>query len=722
MSSKSTKRGTKKSTKSEHSHKSVPAKIYFKHKAFNPDHFFNRDLSWLEFNGRVLHEACDPRTPILERLKYCDIFRSNNDEFFQKRIGQLVDSVENNDDMLSLDGLTSIESLEFIRLKVLHQVKTYAENFDKKMIPELDKNGIKLVKWKDVTPIDRRYLLAYFKKNIYPILTPLAVDAGHPFPFLSNLSKSIGIKMRRPREKVFQFARVKIPWEITQWVQMKPTVHHHFRFINIEELIINNLDMLFSGMIIEATTIFRVTRSASTLDRRIVGEDLKELVEEGLKERKFASIVRLQYEKDPDPWIVHYLREELEVLDVNIFEMPSVVGYSNLSSLYDINRPLLKFKKSLPRDYEPFEEGAEGETDIFSTIRKKDHLVFYPFESFQGTVENFLKVASVDPKVRAIKIVLYRTDADGKIIRHLINAAENKKQVACLVELKARFDEEKNIHWAHVLEEHGIHVSYGLAKLKTHAKLIMVVRQDQDGIRTYSYIGTGNFNSNTSKVYTDYGFFTCRKVITEEVIELFNFLTGRSLKQDYRKLLVAPFTMYKKFAEYINREIEQQKKHKNGLIIAKMNALEEPQIIEQLYKASIAGVKIILIIRGYCTLKPGIKGLSENIKVYSLVGRYLEHSRVYYFRNGEKDPVHGEYYIGSADWMHRNLFSRVEVITPIEQKDHKEQIWSHLQLIINDNRHLWELHQDGTYKQLKPGNRKEINAHKEFAGLAKGEN
>ena len=309
MSSKSTKRGTKKAHLEQVKNR-APAKIYFKHKAFNPEHFFNRDLSWLEFNSRVLNEACDPRTPILERLKYCDIFRSNNDEFFQKRIGHLVDSVENNDDMLSLDGLTSIESLEFIRDKVLQQVKTYAENFDKKIIPELDRNGIRLIKWKDITPIDRRFLLAYFKKNIYPILTPLAVDAGHPFPFLSNLSKSIGIKMRRPREKVYQFARVKIPWEIPQWIQMRATVHHPYRFINIEELIINNLDMLFAGMIIEATTIFRVTRSASTLDRRIAGEDLKELVEEGLKERKFASIVRLQYEKDPDPWIVHYLREE----------------------------------------------------------------------------------------------------------------------------------------------------------------------------------------------------------------------------------------------------------------------------------------------------------------------------------------------------------------------------------------------------------------------------
>lgn len=712
----------KKTTKIKVAKPTIANRVFVQKKSFNPQHFFNRDLSWLEFNSRVLNEACDPRTPLLERLKYCDIFRSNNDEFFQKRISKLVDSIEENDGQLSLDGKTAHEALEMIREKVLSQVKVYANNFDQKLVPELSNNGIKLLKWSDITSIDRRHLLNYFKKNIYPILTPLAVDAGHPFPFLSNLSKSVGIKMRRPREKVYQFARVKIPWEIPQWVQLRSTITHQFRFINIEELIISNLDLLFPGMIIDSTTIFRVTRSANTLEDRPVGDDIKEIVEEGLKERKFASIVRLQLEKNPDPWIVNYLREELEVLDVNIFEMPSIVSYSNLTALYDINRPLLKYKRQPSAEYGPFEAGAEGEIDIFSAIRKKEHLVHYPYQSFQGTVEQFLKSASVDPKVRAIKIVLYRTDADGKIVRHLLNAAENKKQVAALVELKARFDEERNIHWAHVLEEHGIHVSYGLAKLKTHAKLIMVVRQDQDGIRTYAYIGTGNFNSNTSKLYTDYGFFTCRKAITEEVIELFNYLTGRSLKHDYRKLLVAPFTMHKKFAENINREIEAHKKHKNGLIIAKMNSLEEPQIIEQLYKASQAGVKIFLIVRGFCCLRPGVKGLSQNIKVFSLVGRLLEHSRVYYFRNGQKDPSDGEFYIGSADWMYRNLFHRVEVITPIEQKDHRQMLWENLDLLLSDNRHLWELSSDGQYTQRKPGTKKEINIQKSLLGLARGEN
>lgn len=697
-------------------------RIYFQHKGYDSTHFFNRDLSWLEFNSRVLNEACDPRTPLLERLKYCDIFRSNNDEFFQKRISRLVESIEDNDGHISLDGQTSIESLEKIRLKVLDQVKTYATNFDQKIVPELSSHGIQLLKWDDITPLDKRQLLNYYRQNIFPILTPLAVDAGHPFPFLSNLSKSVGIKMRRPREKVFQFARVKIPWEIPQWVQLTPSKTHPFRFINIEELIINNLDLLFTGMIIESTTIFRVTRSANTLEERIVGDDLKEYVEEGLKERKFASIVRLQLEKNPDPWIVNYLREELDVLDLNIFEMPSLVSYSNLTALFDINKPLLKFKRQNPKDYDPFVEGAEGEIDIFSAIRKKDHLVHFPYESFQGTLEQFLKVASIDPKVRAIKIVLYRTDADGRIIRHLLNASENKKQVACLVELKARFDEEKNIHWAHVLEEHGIHVSYGLTKLKTHAKLIMVVRQDNDRLRTYSYIGTGNFNSNTSKLYTDYGLFTCKKTLTDEVIELFNFLTGRSLKQNYNKLLVAPFNMQRNFVEKISREIEAHKKFKNGLIIAKMNALEEPQIIEQLYKASNAGVKIILYVRGFCCLRPGVKGLSQNIKVFSLVGRLLEHSRVYYFRNGAKDPVDGEFFIGSADWMYRNLFNRIEVISPIDQKDLRQILWNDLQMLQLDNRHLWELDGKGQYIQRRPGNAKEINYQKELLGLARGEN
>ncbi|GAB4417702.1 MAG: polyphosphate kinase 1 [Bacteriovoracaceae bacterium] len=713
---------TKKMIKTNKGQKKRTPRIYFHHKDYDPSHFINRDLSWLEFNSRVLNEACDPRTPLLERLKYCDIFRSNNDEFFQKRISRLVESIKENDGHVSLDGSTSIETLENIRQKVLEQVQVYAQNFDQKIVPELSKNGIKLLKWSDINPFDRRFLLNYYRKNIFPILTPLAVDAGHPFPFLSNLSKSVGIKMRRPREKVFQFARVKIPWEIPQWVQLKPSKDHPYRFINIEELIINNLDLLFSGMIIDSTTIFRVTRSANTLEERIVGDDLKEYVEEGLKERKFASIVRLQLEKNPDPWIVNYLREELDVMDLNIFEMPSIVGYSNLSSLYEINKPQLKFKRRTPKEYAPFEIGAEGEIDIFSAIRKKDHLVHFPYESFQGTVEQFLKISSLDPKVRAIKIVLYRTDADGRFIRHLINASENKKQVACLVELKARFDEEKNIHWAHVLEEHGIHVSYGLAKLKTHAKLIMVVRQDQDRLRTYSYIGTGNFNSNTSKLYTDYGLFTCKKIITDEVIELFNFLTGRSLRHNYNKLLVAPFSMHRRFIESISREIESHKKHKNGLIIAKMNSLEEPQIIELLYKASQAGVKIILIVRGFCCLKPGVKGLSQNIKVFSLVGRLLEHSRVFYFRNGAKDPVDGDFFIGSADWMYRNLFNRIEVIAPIDQRELKQILWNDLQMIQIDNRHLWEMDSKGHYVQRKPGVSKEINYQKELLGLARGEN
>ena len=681
---------------------------------FDPHHYFNRDLSWLDFNFRVLNESIDERTPLLERLKFCDIFRNNNDEFFMKRIGALLKKLNQADDRLSIDGRSPEELIKIIQEKVIEQQNVFFHNWSKNLIPELENEGIKLLTWKEITQAEKKSLQTYFKRNIYPILTPLAVDSGHPFPFLSNLSKSVAICMRKPEEKEKLFARLKIPSEIPQWIRLKPNNQFEYRLINIDEIILSQLESLFTGMIIEATTIFRVTRNAALDDEEgDDAEDKMEWVEEGLRERKFAPLVRLEVTPKTDPWILQFLLEKLELREEDVYEMTCVAHYTKLSKIYDVNRPFLKYKKFKPRKVKGFENNGDKEGNIFNLIKKKDILVHYPYESFSDSVLNFIEAASEDPMVQAIKIILYRTDSDGRLINTLIQAAENKKQVACIIELKARFDEENNIQWAQKLEEAGVHVSYGLMDLKTHAKLLMVVRQDHDGINTYVNIGTGNYNSQTSKLYTDFGFFTCKKTFSDEVMEVFNFLTGRSLKKNYKKLLVAPFNMFKKFKALINEEIKIAQNGGKGRIIAKMNQLEDPQVIEELYKASQGGVKVTLLIRGFCNLRPGVKGLSENIEVISLVGRLLEHSRVFYFGKGKKDPVEGDFYIGSADWMHRNLFDRVEVITPLGQRDVKQKIWDYLELFLTDNRHSWYLQEDGSYIQSLPAKKKdEINSQK----------
>lgn len=680
------------------------SKVVIRGREFDPNLFLNRDISWLEFNSRVLHEAIDARTPLMERLRFCDIWRSNNDEFMMKRIGLLFNKLEEADSRLTLDGKGPSELSQLLRAKVLHQIDAYCANFEKSLIPELKKQGIELLKWGDCDSDEQKFLEGYFKDNVFPILTPLAVDSGHPFPFLSNLSKSVGVAIRRPKAKNRDFARVKIPTEIPPWVRLRAKDKAEYRFINIEEIIIANLKHLFYGMKIEGTCIFRVTRNAASKSDLEEREDLMELVEEGLRERKFAPIVRLEYGKDSDPWVLNFLKDELELVDEQVYEMPSIANYVKLSSLYEVHRPLLKYEKYVPKSITGFTHTADTEFNIFAAIRKKDYLVHFPYDSFTSSVETFVRTAAEDPKVRAIKIVLYRTDADGKLVDTLIEAAENGKQVACIVELKARFDEERNIRWATKLEEAGVHVTYGLLDLKTHAKMIVVVRQDHDGIRSYVNIGTGNYNSETSKLYTDYGYFTCRKGVAEEVHEVFNHLTGRSLKSDYKKILVAPFTMFSHFLKLIKRETEHAKAGRPAVIMAKMNSFEDPELIEALYEASQAGVKVLLIVRGFCCLKAGVKGLSENIRVISIVGRLLEHSRIYYFANGSNDPFEGNFYIGSADWMHRNLFDRLEVCAPITQKDLVLRLYDYLKLLDSDDRHTWELQADGTYVQRQPKN------------------
>lgn len=684
----------------------TPLSVEFGSEKYNPQHFFNRDISWLDFNFRVLNEALDERTPLLERLRFMSIWRSNNDEFYMKRVGSLHKKRKEGNSGVYLSGHSPEELHNEMRKKVDHQQKLLEICFDKTIIPSLQAEGIKLLSWQDLNDSEARELKEYFKRNIFPILTPLAVDSGHPFPFLSNLSKSIGVALRKPRNRTRQFARIKIPSEIPQWIKLAKNRHYEYRFINLEEVIMANLDTLFSGMIIDASCIFRITRNAAISEDGDDAEDKMEWVEEGLRERKFAPVVRLEMVGNPDPWLIQFLMTELEIEDDGLFIIKELPLYSSFSEILDINRKKLKYKKFTPVIPAQFDHKGNTDFSLFQMIRKKDTLVHYPYESFSQSVETFVKMAAEDPKVLAIKIILYRTDTDGRLIDALIRAAENKKQVACIIELKARFDEERNIQWAQKLEEAGIHVSYGLMELKTHAKMILVVRQDADRIRSYVNIGTGNYNSQTSRLYTDYGLFTCADEIGSEVLEVFNYLTGRSRKQDYKELLVAPYTMFKRFIELIENETKNAQAGKPARIVAKMNQLEEPQIIEALYKASQAGVKITLFIRGFCSLRPQMTGISENIQVFSLVGRLLEHSRIYFFQNAKKVPRQGLFYLGSADWMHRNLFDRVEVITPIKKNDLKQELWEYLSLLERDDRHLWELKSDGTYVQRRPSNEK----------------
>lgn len=669
-----------------------------------PSHFHNRELSWLEFNDRVLHLADDERTPLLERLRFLNIFINNLDEFYMKRVGGLKDQITTKQVSVSIDNLTAAEQLVLIRKTVKEQLENFQNIYKEEIIPELKKNKITLLEWSDLTDKEKKFLKSYFSSEIFPTLTPLAVDFGHPFPFVSNLSLSIGISMHKPNSEERIFARVKIPDQVPAWIHLNPLNQHNFRFISLIDVIINNLNMLFSGMIIDDATLFRVTRSASWDEDDDDAEDLLELVAEGIKDRRFSPVVRLDFFKKPVSWIRDYLTEELEITPDDVYELPSLAYFTNFSEIIDIDQPQLKYEPHAPQVPVDLLDTQDEKTGIFSHIRQNDLLVHHPYESFNQSVEKFIVEAARDPQTVAIKCTLYRTDKNSKIIRSLIEAANLRKQVACVIELKARFDEERNIQWAHELVNAGVHVVHGMVGLKTHSKMALVVRREFDGIVSYAHLGTGNYNAITSRLYTDLSYFTCRKEITSEVQEAFNFLTGFSLKDDYENLLIAPINMKEKFIEMIYDEAALGSK---GRIIAKMNQLEDKDIIGALYDASCAGVKIDLCVRGFCCLKAGIKGVSENIRVISILGRFLEHSRIYYFGNGKENPLEGSFYIGSADWMYRNLENRVEVITPIKSVSNRSKLWDILTTENQDKRLAWEQDKKGIYTLREPENEEE---------------
>ena len=688
-----------------------------------PEHeaFINREASWLRFNERVLHEALDARTPLLERLAFLAIYNSNLDEYYQKRVGYLKRQAELNQGQRGPDGLSVSDQIKMIREMVLPMLQAQADCYRNEILPALSEHGVELLTWEKLTDAEKREAEKHFLDNLFPVLTPLAVDPGHPFPFISNLSTSLGVMLRTPpgdpqaaKTDVsgafgLQFARVKVPEVLPGWIRLESETgdgREHYRFISLQNLIHHNLHHLFQGMELEEIEPFRVTRNAAVGSQDEDAEDLLEVVNEELRQRRFASIVRLEVDATPYRPLNQFLIGEMNLREQDVYEMPGELDYNDLWVVHGkCDKPELKYDNWSP--VTPLRL-IDDEASIFNIIRSGDVMVHHPYESFSKSVERFISEACTDPKVIAIKLTLYRTANNSPFIPDLIRAAESGKQVVVLVELKARFDEERNVQLARRLEKAGIHVVYGVVGLKTHTKTSLVVRQESEGLRTYAHIGTGNYNSKTANLYTDLGLFTCDPRLTGDLVQMFHFLTGRSIARDFDHLLIAPTNMRRRFIEMIQREIDHGQAWtargadpndpNRPAITAKMNSLEDKYICQKLYQASCAGVKIDLIVRGFCCLRPGVAGLSENIRVMSVIGRFLEHSRIYCFHNnGER-----AYYTGSADWMYRNLNNRVECITPIYDAGHRRRLQEILDIMLADQRQAWDMHSDGTYTQRTP--------------------
>ena len=659
----------------------------------DPARFLNRDFEWLEFNRRVLDMSGDAGVPLLERVRFLCIFSSNLDEFFMKRVGSLRHQIEAGLTGPVVEALTPAQQFAGIRERVMIMAKAQANMLKTDLYPALRTHDIELLKWDELNMDEQNEARKWFRHNVFPILTPLAVDPGHRFPFISNMSVSLGVMLQRPGESEQLFARVKVP-EIPSRLYRVPGTR---RWIPLQDIIEHNLDELFPGMEILKVLPFRVTRNAEIDNDNDDADDLLEAIQQQLRERRFARVVRMEIPTNANPRILKFLMDELEIDEADIYESDGVLDYGALNEIADVDDAQLHFSNWTPLKPLGFDH---GNYDIFARIRKGDVLLHHPYESFEASVEQFIEQAAKDPKVLCIKQSLYRTSGDSPFITSLIHAAETGKQVAVLVELRARFDEARNIRWARKLEDAGVHVAYGVVGLKTHTKTALVVRQEASGIRCYGHIGTGNYNSKTARLYEDIGLLTCDPEITEDLTGLFNYMTGRSRQRDYLKLLIAPVAMKKRFLQLIENEIELTKPGKPGRIIAKMNQLEDRGIMDALYRASQAGVQIDLIVRGFCCLRPGVPGLSDNIRVRSVVGRFLEHSRIFWFQAGKENPLDGDMYIGSADWMYRNLQTRVEAATPILLPEHRARLWDVIQTCLNDCRQSWQMRGDGTYERI----------------------
>jgi polyphosphate kinase len=655
----------------------------------SPDLFLNRELTWLAFNRRVLHEAEDERNPLLERLKFLAITASNLDEFFMKRIGGLKQQVVAGMHELTVDGRTPQQQIAECYL-VVRELEQRQRELGPRILSQLENYGIRVRLYASLSADERKSIREYYYKNIFPLVTPQAMDPAHPFPFVSNLSLNLLVTARYQNDSDPLLTRVKVPigFGIPRFLR----VGNQNDFVRLEDVVANNLDLLFPSMLIDSYELFRVTRNANTERDEDEADDLLALIESELRDRRFAPIVRLEVLSGMNPVHRGMLAAELGLDErADVFEVDGMLAMRDLGELAAIDAAALHDPPHHPVDHPRLTVGRS----IFHVIRDAgSFLLLHPYESFSTSVERFLREAADDPKVRAIKMTLYRTSHDSKIISYLCDAARNGKQVAVVVELKARFDEAANIQFATRLEEFGIHVTYGVVGLKTHSKVILVVRQDYNGLRRYAHIGTGNYHPGTARFYADYGLLTCDGTIGEDLTELFNYLTtGYMPDRPYRKILPAPTVLKRALLARIEREIKLNSAASPGLIQFKMNALEDVDITRALYRASQAGVKVDLIVRDTCRLRPGIQGLSENVRVVSIVGRFLEHGRIFYFRNGGAE----EFFIGSADCMKRNLESRVEVVAPVEDPQLRKELRIVLDLQLRPNRCQWEMLADGTY-------------------------
>ena len=663
--------------------------------------FINRELSWLAFNARVLHEALDERNPLLERVKFLGIYANNLDEFYMVRVAGLRRQVAAGVLHTSPDGMTPQEQLDAIA-RTVQSLNVTARGCLATLLDRLGAQGVRLVRVDELTPSEWGAIDEYFELQVFPVLTPLAVDPGHPFPYISNLSLSLAVEIRDPETGLEHFARVKVPKSLPRWVPVPGRANH---FVPLEQVIGANLGALFGGMEVKGWYPFRITRySDLELSHLEAPEDLLVTIEEQIFQRRFGEVVRIEVDDRMPAGLRTILLEELRddelpegalLAERDVQNAGALLDLSDLLSLASVDLPELKYPPFTAATPERLRDDARS---IFDVIREGDILVHHPFESFSTSVERFLQAAAQDEHVLAIKLTLYRTSGDTAIVRALTEAAQRGKQVAVIVELKARFDEINNIQWARTLESFGVHVAYGSAELKTHAKLALVVRREPEGIRRYVHIGTGNYNSRTARQYTDLGLLTCSPSIGADVSDLFNSLTGFSRQRIFRKLIVAPTTMRERFIALVDREREHAAAGRGGRITGKMNSLVDPATIEALCRAAQAGVEIDLVVRGICCLRPGIPGLSDRIRITSIVGRFLEHSRIWYFANGGAE----ECYIGSADWMQRNFDRRVEAVTPIEDPALRARLLGILTTCLADNRQAWALDAAGDWHQRQP--------------------
>ena len=653
--------------------------------------YINRELSWLEFNERVLYEAVDERNPLLDRTRFLAIFASNLDEFFQVRVAGLKQQLAAGRSNPTPDGMSAAETLDAVRTRLLPMVQRHSETYAR-VRQELAEEGIRVVRY-DERPERHMELRRRFFDEVFPVLTPLAVDPGHPFPYISDLSLSLAVSVRDPQTGERLFARIKVPPILPRLMEVGQRT-----YVLLEQVIAANLDALFPGMEIVEHHLFRVTRNADLSIEEEEAPDLLMAIEEELRKRRFGKVVRLEIERTMPHQTRALLMKGLQVQPQDVYEISGMLDLNALTEIAELDIPALHYDPWIPVTPPRLAPAdPDDEADVFAAVRAADVLIHHPYESFATSVQRFIEQAAEDPDVLTIKQTLYRTSGDSPIVRALIQAAEAGKQVVVLVEIKARFDERANIVWARALERAGAHVAYGLVGLKTHSKLALVVRREGRGLRRYVHIGTGNYNNRTARTYVDLGLLSADSELGADVTDLFNLLTGHSRQKRYRKLLVAPTTLRSGIVELIDAERERHKTHGDGRIVIKCNAVVDPQVIAALYRASAAGVQIDLIVRGMCALRPGVEGMSETIRVRSIVGRFLEHSRIYVFGSGERE----RFFIGSADVMERNLDRRVEALAPVGDAYNQARLRNVVDVMLRDDRRAWLLGADDRWRRAE---------------------